>query len=456
MKRLLAFLLILLLPLHSSAVQYAPITFLTPVGAWSFVSGANATGLVVTKSVTAGNFLIVSHANNTGIATATISDNGATPNSWAVTSASKAQGLGAYMWTAVAKTTGSITVTIANSGGGPSTSIAEYTSPFAAPVEDVTGTFVNNGAGSSSANGDLTGSVTTVTNGDLVVSMIFDTVVDSSTQYAQGTSPNAFTKRTTASVDPAGASNQTFAIEDFVQTTAAAINPTWTATTTTNYYGFTVAFKSRAVGVTGHIQSAGNSVGSGNTVSTTLAALPKQGNLVLCGIEIFDGSVVASITSIKDENNNNYTVTPGSPSALNDANSGQSFQAYLLSAPANAGKTITVVFSVSGSGNTPILWVSEFSYQGTAVFDTDAKANGTSTNPRLPTIGSQADELLYFNTSYSGTPNPVNSPWTLGTAVSGELSGYIISSSGANIAVSYQASGGAQSWSNMAQAIKFQ
>ena len=63
--------------------------------------------------------------------------------------------------------------------------------------------------------------------------------------------------------------------------------------------------------------------------------------------------------------------------------------------------------------------------------------------------------MLHFNSSFFGTPTAVNSPWTLGTLVLGELNGYVMSSNGASIAVSYQASGSTQDWSNMAQAIKF-
>src|SRR5258706_5798438 len=74
-----------------------------------------------------------------------------------------------------------------------------------------------------------TGAFTPSVDGCLIISFINDDInARLSTQYTAGTSPVAFTTRGTASNDPAGASDTTYAVEDAVQVTAASINPTWT------------------------------------------------------------------------------------------------------------------------------------------------------------------------------------------------------------------------------------
>lgn len=434
---------------------------------WPFVSGATAKGtttsLSVTKSVTAGDFLVVFYCCVlSGGFTPTISDNGSTPNSWAPVRASNiADSSPMIVWSCIARVTGSITVTIAAPGGaGSSNQVAfgEWIPPALAVIEEASAK-ASNVAGSTTADAELTGSVTTLADGDLVLSFILDvTAFVTSTEYAAGTSPNAFTKRTTLSNDPGGASDGTFAVEEFVQTIHGAINPTWTAANTNNYSGITVAFKARPAGCTGHIQGAGVLASPGaSSVTTTLPVLPAPGNAVLCGVEFFAGSSPATITAAQDENGNNYTVTPNSPSPLSSALSGQTFMLYLLKAPANAGKSITVTFSIPSTTNGPALWVDEFSYQGLAAFDADYTGTGTGTALNTPaSVGNFADELLHSASSFEHTVNAVNTPWLIsdGGFLVGEAAGYIASSSAPGIAFSM---GGTPSgnWSTMAQAIKF-
>jgi len=430
--------------------------------AWPFVSGAASATLAVTKSVTKGNLLVVFHATGGGGAfTPTVSDNGATPNSWAPVPNSPLNDATnndtMAVWTAVAKVTGSITVTVANSGASfNGVALGEWTPPAAAPIVEAFAKTVN-GAGSIVADAVLSGSVTTVADGDLIVSFILDAAtLPAVTEFNAGTNPNVFTKRATLSNDPGGGAAITWAVEDFVQTTHAAINPTWTEIASANYDSFTLAFKARAAGITGHMQSAATAAnGAGTTRVAVFANNPKPGNLIAVGVEFFLAAGTTTFT-VADSAGNNYTVTPNSPSALDTQASGQSGQAYLLVAPANADKTITVTFGVDlGAGGGAYIWTEEFSYEGTAAFDSDAGAHGLSINPVLPNIGSASNQLLHFNSSFNGTPTAVNSPWTLGTLILGEVNGYVMSSSGASIAVSYQASGGTTSWSNMAQAISF-
>lgn len=239
---------------------------------------------------------------------------------------------------------------------------------------------------------------------------------------------------------------------------ATALNMTVNTTGTWDAVGLAFRFTPTAAGCTGHIQGAGTLGTAGaNTVATTLPAFPTQGNLVLVGIEFFAGTNPATITSLKDENNNSYTVTPNSPSPLNGAASGQCFQAYLLKAPANAGKTITVVFSINSTSSGPAIWVDEFSYAGTASFDADYPGTGTGTALNTPaSVGNFSNELLYGTTSFEHVVNAVNSPWILaaGGFLTGEASGYIMSSAAPGVA--FNMSGNTSgNWSILAQAIKF-
>src|SRR6266404_4114787 len=359
--------------------------------AWTFVSGAVSASLTVTKSVTAGKLLVAFYATGAGSGlTPTISDNGSTPNTWAKVQSSPlsdpANGDTMAMWYCIAKVTASITVTIANAGGSfNATSLGEWTPPAAAVIEEASVTAVN-AAGSTTADAVKTGSVTTVADGDLIISYILDANnLPTVAEFAAGTTPNAFTKRTTLSNDPGGGSAITVAVEDFVQTTHAAINPTWTETAAHSFDGFTVAFKARANGCTGHIQSAATGTnGAGTTRIATFANNPAPGNVVAVGVEFFLAAGTTTFT-VKDGNNNVYTVTPNSPSALNNQDSGQSGQARLLIAPANADKNITVTFGTDlGAGGGGYIWAEEFSYVGIASFDSDASAHGSSANPALP------------------------------------------------------------------------
>src|SRR6266581_1172642 len=76
------------------------------------------------------------------------------------------------------------------------------------------------------------------------------------------------------------------------------------------------------------------------TITVTLTTNPVTGNLVCVGLAL--GGAVTSLT-IKDANNNSYTISPNSPAI--EAGSNRVYLAYLLSAPANASKTITAAWT---------------------------------------------------------------------------------------------------------------
>src|SRR5262249_53321569 len=84
--------------------------------------------------------------------------------------------------------------------------------------------------------------------------------------------------------------------------------------------------------------SAPEILNGGTSISCTFANNPAPGDLVTVAALYYGNSPSGTtISSIKDANNNSYTLTPNSPSTY-DSNSGQVFLAYRLSAPANASK----------------------------------------------------------------------------------------------------------------------
>jgi len=213
--------------------------------AWAFVSGAATSTKTVTKSVTAGNLIVCGFACGDGTSTPTISDG---VNSWTPVGASPIKdttnAAGVSMWWAVAATTGSITITItATPTTFNGTWVGEWSGNAAASL-DAGSAGLANITGSTATNGMATGAFTPSVDGCLIVSFINDDRNPAtSTQYTAGTSPVAFTKRTTVSADPAGASDTTYAVEDAVQTTAASINPTWTEAVADTAVAIGAAFK---------------------------------------------------------------------------------------------------------------------------------------------------------------------------------------------------------------------
>jgi hypothetical protein len=217
-------------------------------GPWSFVTGNVSATAAVTKSVTSGNLLVVGYATGgSGSANPIISDG---VNSWTQVATcpmhDSTNGSTMSIWWAVAATSASITAIISSGGGSfDCTWIAEYSYPGATFGADG-GNNVANAAGSGTADALHTGSVTTNLDGDLIVSFILDAINTPSTlQFTAGTSPNVFTGRPSVSQDPGGGSAITCHVEDFVQTTAGSINPSWSEDTGNpqNYDGITACFK---------------------------------------------------------------------------------------------------------------------------------------------------------------------------------------------------------------------
>jgi hypothetical protein len=199
--------------------------------------------------------------------------------------------------------------------------------------------------------------------------------------------------------------------------------------------------------------------GSPTTLAVVLNAAPTAGNLVC--VAFCPGVSVTGLT-VKDANNNSYTVTPLSPSTF-QTGCGQVWLAYLLSAPANASATINLSWTTTAQ--TAPAWVDEFSFTGgSAAFDLDVANNtgvaGTTINtPSITPAG--AGELLFAGAAAGGTISaPVaggastNGVWTgaAGAITSGDMAEYRLSSSSGATAVNYTQSSGA--WSGMAMALK--
>jgi hypothetical protein len=223
--------------------------------AWAFISAAQANGTTggnacnsatcsVTKSVTAGNLLIVGGIIGDGTSNPTLADG---VNSWTqigstIHDTTNAES-GKWQW-AIAATTASITVSGTTFPNNPFNGlfIAEYRgNASSSPTDGQTG---QNPAGSTATNGDTSGTFTTAANGDLVVGFIINQGAPTSAWATQGSTSESFTKRATASNDPGGTNSETWAVEDGVQTTASAsTQAAWTAATTDTYIAFGAAFK---------------------------------------------------------------------------------------------------------------------------------------------------------------------------------------------------------------------
>lgn len=152
-----------------------------------------------------------------------------------------------------------------------------------------------------------------------------------------------------------------------------------------------------------HVQGAtGSSVSSlVNSQTCVLPANPKLGSLVCVALFILTETVATGVT-VKDGNLNSYTLSSGSPGVNGITGPGQLWMAYLLKAPANADKTLTAAFTLSGGAPTDML-ADEFS-DGIFTFDKDAQAHATSATPNTPSITpTNAHSVLYSMVSVANT-----------------------------------------------------
>lgn len=145
------------------------------------------------------------------------------------------------------------------------------------------------------------------------------------------------------------------------------------------------------------VQSRGSGAEPVKSISTTLDTNPTEGNLVCVGLiiirEASSSALVLPVTglTIQDDAGNFYTFSPNSPAHLATPNISTAFEAnvylaYILSAPPNAGMTITASWG-SDPGAFGVILVGEFGFSGgTPVLDRDAVGTGTGTTANLPML----------------------------------------------------------------------
>jgi X-X-X-Leu-X-X-Gly heptad repeat protein len=149
--------------------------------------------------------------------------------------------------------------------------------------------------------------------------------------------------------------------------------------------------------------------GSSNTNQLTcvLASNPSPGDLVVV-MPGLANSLPQSNISVRDANGNNYTVDP------HKAQIGvqeQAFGAYLLSAPANASKTITVTYAANIEY--AAVWCADFTVTGgTAQLDSGAAQYTSGPNPLLTIPVHSSNELVISMTTAAGNTGSAGSPWT--------------------------------------------
>lgn len=194
-----------------------------------------------------------------------------------------------------------------------------------------------------------------------------------------------------------------------------------------------------------HVRGAFGFAGSGTTLEVSLhaSAHPALGDCVCVAVQFSNGSGGggASIVSVEDDNGNAYTVTPASPT--NYTAFGQLFLAYLLSAPANAHRTITVTFS--GAITSARVWADQFTPEVPLAFGDEAEIAQTTignpiTSPTVPVPAPNA--LLYAACLTDGAITGANSPWSVsGGGINGGHTAIYHLGASANTAVDYGHSG---------------
>ena len=150
--------------------------------------------------------------------------------------------------------------------------------------------------------------------------------------------------------------------------------------------------------------------GTSNTIALTNN--PLLGSLVIVTLWMTTNS---SAMAVKDSANNSYTLTPSSP--FTDFNNQTQWTAYLLSAPANATKTIN--FNWTGSDSVTA-YVEEFTVSGGKVtWDKEATGNGATDPAVLPSITPtvSGSNIIYASSNTAGgfshpTAGQVLSGWT--------------------------------------------
>lgn len=188
-----------------------------------------------------------------------------------------------------------------------------------------------------------------------------------------------------------------------------------------------------------HVQGTSAHETAATSWTLSLGSNPSTGNTVVVAVFIGNSVVPSSIT-VQDGNNNTYAASTHSPFDDHASSGGIYGFYYLVNAPANASKAITVTFGSGSPGGT--LWLEEFG-GGVAVFDKDATGNQTFAGTSftgVSIIPTGSNELLYcFGSALGGNlTNPLadatQGVWTGAhggiDALSGGDAEYVLSASG--------------------------
>jgi hypothetical protein len=206
--------------------------------------------------------------------------------------------------------------------------------------------------------------------------------------------------------------------------------------------------------------TAHNNNANSTSQAVVLTNNPAAGDLVIVGFTWANGAGSTPTTpTLVDSASNSYTLTTNSPSTAQGATAGFDYIFYLLSAPANATKTLTATYQDTGAGavHAAILTADDFTVSGgTVTFNNDAAGSGTTgTTINTPSItANAAGDLEYAHASSANAISSVDSPWTQGAIdTDGQASGYILSASGSSTAIAMTQTSGA--WSSMAASFAF-
>ncbi len=161
-----------------------------------------------------------------------------------------------------------------------------------------------------------------------------------------------------------------------------------------------------------------NGTANASSISCTFASNPAPGDLVVVSSIWWDGLADAgTLNSVTDGNSNAYTVS----NAVDldwEAAAGTTRIAYLLSAPANANKTITFNYATTnGAGNLLVIFCDDFKITGgTAALDSIATSSGSSgASVVSPTIGvSYPNDLIYGMAATSYAVTSLSGGWSYG------------------------------------------
>ena len=187
----------------------------------------------------------------------------------------------------------------------------------------------------------------------------------------------------------------------------------------------------------------GTAVANATSLGCTLTNNPAATDLLVCAVMYYNGSATPPASmAIADSNSNSYTKSAHSPAKTNGAGAGMEYLFYILSAAANASKTITATFSSYGASGAAAIFCDDITVTGgTVSLDSDTPGSGSGTAVSSPTVTvNGTGDFLYSGAAIAHEITSANLPWTLGgdgvDSVTFSASEYDLSAS-ANTAVNY-------------------